>query len=858
MSTATPITPAGGGGGGVTGLSGDVTAGPGTGVVAATIAANVVTNAKAAQMAANTIKGNNTAGTANATDLTAAQATAMLNVFTGALNGLAPSGGSSTTFLRGDATWVTPTDTGITQLTGDVTAGPGSGSQASTIAANAVTNAKLAQAPANTLKGNNTNATANETDLTATQVAALVGPRMRSAVAVRGLRIFGHSYSDAAQATTGATTISNTNFSWYNILGAALSLQQTAIFNFAINGTRLTTVDVSTGWAYCLNAIRAAKPAIIDWPFVRSGECMVVMHGINDIGNNTAASQAAIRADFGRNLEAIISMHRAATYYAPQTASQWTFGANFSNAASAADFTMGLAKQATVVDSAGTSTATFTIPYGYDGEPIVFYMVALTGGSLVVTWGGTVTGTSSIVGRTDTLSGLTVNAQGAYTVRFTAGANGLSAANAGQTITVRITTVSGSTFYLDGAVIEARKPAPVVVCNVPRLPSKTIAWQFGDAGITNTSGTLTSNIGGQFVSATDVGQALTVTDGGGGLQANTTITAVASLTSATISPTANATRTNAKMQLLRKVLGYGNYSTNTNFSGATVSSHAAADADIDNMNTQIATSVAKFGSMVQVADINAALGNGDATPPNGQLSWFAAAGLHPSEPGQESMANAIYKAMEALAPEDNDDIGVIEAAGSASYHHGNALLPIVSGQLYTSPYSSWAGSSYTAVAGDIFFMPILFTAPTLHPGAFLVEQTNAPATSGSNVRVGYYLDQNLTGQPSTLYHEVTGSAFALGTTAGVKTVATEANREFRTGLYWLAIKVDSLGTTASQLRALQGPCPLMPNWTSAGGAVTPMAWKVTGQAAGALPKQLPSGATLVSTAPALGVVLTVF
>lgn len=60
-------------------LSGDVT-GSGSGSFAATIAANAVTNAKAAQMAAHTFKGNNTGSTANASDLTAAQLKTELNL----------------------------------------------------------------------------------------------------------------------------------------------------------------------------------------------------------------------------------------------------------------------------------------------------------------------------------------------------------------------------------------------------------------------------------------------------------------------------------------------------------------------------------------------------------------------------------------------------------------------------------------------------------------------------------------------------------------------------------------------------------------------------------------------------------
>jgi hypothetical protein len=61
--------------------------------------------------------------------------------------------GAATDYLDETGNYSTPPDTtGITQLTGDVTAGPGSGSQVATIPANTVANSQLADMAANTVK----------------------------------------------------------------------------------------------------------------------------------------------------------------------------------------------------------------------------------------------------------------------------------------------------------------------------------------------------------------------------------------------------------------------------------------------------------------------------------------------------------------------------------------------------------------------------------------------------------------------------------------------------------------------------------------------------------------------------------
>ena len=92
-------------------LTGDVTAAADGN--ATTISDNVVTNAKLADVATATFKGRTTAGTGDPEDLTATQATALLNTFTSALKGLVPaSSGGTANFLRADGTFAAPPSAG--------------------------------------------------------------------------------------------------------------------------------------------------------------------------------------------------------------------------------------------------------------------------------------------------------------------------------------------------------------------------------------------------------------------------------------------------------------------------------------------------------------------------------------------------------------------------------------------------------------------------------------------------------------------------------------------------------------------------------------------------------------------------
>jgi hypothetical protein len=225
--------------GAVTSMTGDVT-GTGPGATATTIAANAVSNSKLATMGAHTHKGNNTASTGAALDLTAAQVL---------------------------------TDIGaVSSLTGDVT-GTGPGATASTIAANAVTNAKMSTMGAHTHKGNNTGSTGAVLDLTAAQVltdigavSSLTGDVTASGPGAAASTIAANAVTNAKMATMGANTVkgsvaggtpadlSQTQLT--AMLNAATSSLQGALS--AAHFTRLSTSSGLSGMAFGSNLTDAS------------------------------------------------------------------------------------------------------------------------------------------------------------------------------------------------------------------------------------------------------------------------------------------------------------------------------------------------------------------------------------------------------------------------------------------------------------------------------------------------------------------------------------------------------------------------------------------------------------------------
>lgn len=211
--------------------------------------ANGVTNALLAQMPASTLKGNNTAGLANAADLTVGQAQALLAVPVGAspsaLAGLSAIPGVATTFTRSDGApaldqTIIPTWTGLHTFNGKVVVGKPVSGTALTVgdATNAITNATIGLL--NIAVGQSFNSNACEVNTTGTVVLDI------GTVGAAELRFWTNDLVRATVGTGGNVTINAPTS------GAAQSLPAgtTAVYPLLINsGVQLTT-PVAGGLEY--------------------------------------------------------------------------------------------------------------------------------------------------------------------------------------------------------------------------------------------------------------------------------------------------------------------------------------------------------------------------------------------------------------------------------------------------------------------------------------------------------------------------------------------------------------------------------------------------------------------------------
>lgn len=275
------------------------------------------------------------------------------------------------------------------------------------------------------------------------------------------------------------------------------------------------------------------------------------------------------------------------------------------------------------------------------------------------------------------------------------------------------------------------------------------------------------------------------------------------------------------------------------------------DSDVTTLNTAMASVVAEFDGMVQMAYLDAKL--------NKTAALFSD-GLHPNEWGAALCADAIVEAVKRLTP--NGTYGVIGQM-NAPAQKATALRRPVRTTTWYAPDAYGARTTYTAVAGHLFAYPFMITEARTRWSNWGLEVTTANSTAGGTVRLAIFADYNYSGYPDTLLQELTISGtLSMGTTTGVKTSNAGGfvwNPD--PGLYWLALKIETVGTAAAfATSAMTGPNPILPTATSTGTytatSAASLGYQLTGQATGAFASTFPTGGALINTGPYVGMLRT--
>lgn len=287
--------------------------------------------------------------------------------------------------------------------------------------------------------------------------------------------------------------------------------------------------------------------------------------------------------------------------------------------------------------------------------------------------------------------------------------------------------------------------------------------------------------------------------------------------------------------------GYGGY-------GGWTGTEAAKDDQVRKMNSYISEVVAEFDSCVQIADVDALINK------NPDLTFD---GIHPNVFGASIIVDAMVNAVRRITPAN--PFGSITANMNTPSPRMGAPIRQRTSQNWYSADCRGTGTSYTAVAGDMFATPFNVNQPRDRYVNFSIE----PVTSvtGTQIRWGIYEDLNFRGYPQCLVFEATsGGTFVITSGTGVKINPSNPTAGSfiwipDPGLYWIVVKFTVVGVTHN-FRTLAGPSWYMPNMNTSGSAVLQASgYKLTGQGTGAFPTTFVSGAALSDNCPAIGIKL---
>lgn len=285
--------------------------------------------------------------------------------------------------------------------------------------------------------------------------------------------------------------------------------------------------------------------------------------------------------------------------------------------------------------------------------------------------------------------------------------------------------------------------------------------------------------------------------------------------------------------------GYAN-ALYTNWTGT----ESSKDGDVDAYNAALATMVGEFDGMVQIARVDAAIGKAAAKTSDG---------IHPNELGAGAVVDALIDARNRLTPPPSA-FGRALGFNPPSPRAGANRRPRVLNLWYMQELSSPVASTYTPVAGNLFAVPFVITESRDTYGSIGLEVSTAGSTA-TTIRWAIYDDIEWSGYPQQRIpgmDPTVSAVFSLTTTAALKSQTLNSGFGFVAdpGLYWLVLRIDSVGS-GQVLRGVTGASPYLPNRATAGTGTTigGGAWSLTGQStAAALPGSFPAGGTLLTTA----------